>query len=46
MIKMFEENKVYVAPDIDVNKYLNEGDEEGLEQKSMRKVEIIRYIKK
>src|SRR5690606_18431202 len=33
MIKMFEENKVYVAPDIDVNKYLDEGDEEGLEQK-------------
>lgn len=33
MIKMFEDNKVYVAPDIDVNKFLNEGDEEGLEQK-------------
>jgi superfamily II DNA/RNA helicase len=33
MIKMFEDNKVYVAPDIDVNKYLDEGDEEGLEAK-------------
>lgn len=33
MIKMFEEDKVYVAPDIDVNKYLDEGDEEGLEAK-------------
>lgn len=33
MIKMFEENKVYVAPDIDVNKFLDEGDEEGLEAK-------------
>lgn len=31
MIKMFEDDKVYVAPDIDVNKYLDEGDEEGLE---------------
>jgi superfamily II DNA or RNA helicase len=33
MIKMFEDHKVYVAPDIDVNKYLDEGDEEGLEAK-------------
>src|SRR5690606_31735460 len=31
--KMFEDDKVYVAPDIDVNKYLDEGDEEGLEAK-------------
>jgi len=30
---MFEDDKVYVAPDIDVNKYLDEGDEEGLEAK-------------
>ena len=33
MIKMFENDRVYVAPDIDVNKYLDEGDEEGLELK-------------
>ena len=33
MIKMFEDDKVYVAPDIDVNKYLNEGNEEALEEK-------------
>ncbi|MER3318882.1 MAG: helicase-related protein [Allomuricauda sp.] len=33
MIKMFEDDKVYVAPDIDVNKYLNEGNEEVLEEK-------------
>lgn len=33
MINMFDENKIYVAPDIDVNKYLDEGDEEGLEAK-------------
>jgi len=33
MIKMFEDEKVYVAPDIDVNKYLDEGNEEGLEAK-------------
>lgn len=33
MINMFEEDKVFVAPDIDVNKYLNEGNEEGLEEK-------------
>lgn len=33
MINMFDENKIYVAPDIDVNKYLDEGDEEGLEVK-------------
>ncbi|GLB47698.1 helicase-related protein [Neptunitalea lumnitzerae] len=33
MIKMFEDNKVYVAPDIDVNKYLNEGSEEALEER-------------
>lgn len=33
MIKMFEDDKVYVAPDIDVNKYLDFGDEEGLEEK-------------
>lgn len=33
MIKMFDDDKVYVAPDIDVNKYLDEGNEEGLEAK-------------
>jgi superfamily II DNA or RNA helicase len=33
MIKMFEDDTIYIAPDIDVNKYLNEGDEEGLEKK-------------
>ena len=33
MIKMFGDNKVFVAPDIDVNKYLNEGNEEALEEK-------------
>lgn len=33
MINMFEANKIYIAPDLDVNKYLNEGDEEGLEVK-------------
>ncbi|MCC5921053.1 MAG: phospholipase D-like domain-containing protein [Cyclobacteriaceae bacterium] len=33
MIKMFEDDKIYVAPDIDVNKYLDEGNEEGLEAK-------------
>lgn len=33
MINMFEEDKVFVAPDVDVNKYLNEGNEEGLEEK-------------
>ena len=33
MIKMFEDDKVYVAPDVDVNKYLNEGNEEALEEK-------------
>ena len=33
MIKMFEDNKIYVAPDIDVNKYLEEDNEEGLEAK-------------
>ena len=33
MIRMFEDDKVYVAPDIDVNKYLDEGNEEGLEAK-------------
>jgi superfamily II DNA/RNA helicase len=33
MTKMFEDDKIYVAPDIDVNKYLDEGDEEGLEAK-------------
>ncbi len=33
MIKMFENDKVFVAPDIDVNKYLDEGDEDGLEAK-------------
>lgn len=33
MIKMFEDDKIYVAPDVDVNKYLNEGQEEALEQK-------------
>ena len=33
MIKMFEDDTIYIAPDIDVNKYLNDGDEEGLEKK-------------
>lgn len=33
MIKMFEDDNIYIAPDIDVNKYLNESDEEGLEKK-------------
>lgn len=33
MIKMFEDDRVYIAPDIDVNKYLDAGDEEGLEAK-------------
>jgi len=33
MINMFETDKVFVAPDVDVNKYLNEGNEEGLEEK-------------
>ena len=33
MINMFEDDKVFVAPDVDVNKYLNEGNEEGLEEK-------------
>jgi len=33
MINMFEEDRVFVAPDVDVNKYLNEGNEEGLEAK-------------
>ena len=33
MIKMFEGDKIYVAPDIDVNKYLDEGNEEALEAK-------------
>jgi superfamily II DNA or RNA helicase len=33
MINMFEYDKVFVAPDVDVNKYLNEGNEEGLEEK-------------
>lgn len=33
MIEMFENNKVYIAPDIDVNKFLDEGREEELEAK-------------
>ncbi|MCG8837611.1 restriction endonuclease subunit R [Tenacibaculum dicentrarchi] len=33
MINMFEDDKVFVAPDVDVNKYMNEGNEEGLEEK-------------
>lgn len=33
MIKMFEDDTIYIAPDVDVNKFLNEGDEEGLEKK-------------
>jgi superfamily II DNA/RNA helicase len=33
MIDMFSKNKVYIAPDIDVNKYLDEGKETELEQK-------------
>ena len=33
MLRMFEDDKVYVAPDIDVNKYLDEGNEESLEAK-------------
>jgi len=30
MIKMFADNQVYVAPDVDVNKFLNEGKEDEL----------------
>ncbi len=30
---MFENDKVYIAPDIDVNKFLDEGREEELEAK-------------
>jgi hypothetical protein len=30
---MFQDNRVYIAPDIDVNKYLDEGEEEELELK-------------
>lgn len=33
MINMFQDDKVYIAPDIDVNKYLDEGEEEELELK-------------
>ena len=33
MIKMFEDNKIYVAPNLDVNKYLDEGNEDALEAK-------------
>ena len=33
MIDMFDNNKIYVAPDIDVNKYLNENREDDLERK-------------
>ena len=33
MINMFEGDKVFVAPDVDVNKFLNDGNEEGLEEK-------------
>jgi len=33
MIDMFRNNKVYIAPDIDVNKYLDESRETELEQK-------------
>ena len=39
MLRMFEDDKVYVAPDIDVNKYLDEGNEEGLEAKINEKGE-------
>ena len=34
---MFENGKVFIAPDIDVNKYLNEGKEEELEKKMNEK---------
>jgi superfamily II DNA/RNA helicase len=37
MIKMFENGKVFIAPDVDVNKYLNEGKEEELEKKMNEK---------
>ncbi|MDG4717313.1 helicase-related protein [Winogradskyella marincola] len=37
MIKMFEDGKVHIAPDVDVNKYLNEGKEEELEKKMNEK---------
>ncbi len=33
MIDMFANNKVYIAPDLDVNKYINEGKEDELEEK-------------
>ena len=33
MIKMFENNKIYIAPDLDVNKLLEDDKEEELEQK-------------
>lgn len=33
MIDMFSKNKIYIAPDIDVNKYLDEGNETELEKK-------------
>ena len=33
MITMFENNKVFIAPDLDVNKLLEEGKEDELEQK-------------
>lgn len=37
MINMFEKDKVYIAPDVDVNKYLNDGNEEALEEKMNEK---------
>ena len=33
MIKMFDDDKIYIAPNVDVNKYLNEDDQEKLEEK-------------
>ncbi|MCV9388071.1 helicase-related protein [Reichenbachiella ulvae] len=33
MIDMFENDKIYIAPDVDVNKYLDEGKEDELEEK-------------
>lgn len=44
MINMFDSNKIYIAPDIDVNKFLNEGDEETLESKINEKGENNRIF--
>ncbi|WP_312090977.1 helicase-related protein [Chryseobacterium sp.] len=33
MIEMFENDKIFIAPDIDVNKYMDEGREDDLEKK-------------